>query len=427
MIQFSYVLAAIAVFLWGMRVVNSHTKDKALSMLIGFVVASMAAPISDSLFVWAVELILIIILINKRTQVNLRLSECRIYIIFLIWVVFTLSYTDNIVRGFRGLMMYIFPLFYYALSVLAFRTIDDINRFFNNVNKSSPYFVVLGLFAMFVGQFSTIQVYYGMSICVIPFTLYIKDKKKKSLLFLILCSVPSVLLIKRTPLLGMAIAISIYAILIYKAKALVPIFVSIVASLILVISIPQFRDKLFFGGGDMTLMEISKNQDVGDNINTSGRNVFWAYLFDKYVSQSPFVGAGVGSVKAFVQSDKNEYKESFFMVHNDWLLILCEMGLVGVSLLLSFFISVFIKCKKYASKRYPRDVRLVSAACAGSLLSTMMHMFFENCMNSFIFPTFFIFYALFNVYIKDYKNKLKIIKYEKEASNIPSPNCTISD
>ena len=90
-------------------------------------------------------------------------------------------------------------------------------------------------------------------------------------------------------------------------------------------------------------------------------------------------------------------------MQNDWILILCEQGLIGVSILILFMIGVLRKCIEYSSKRYPKDLRLISAACAGSFASTITHMFFENCMNTFVFSTSFVFYALLNFYVRRYK------------------------
>ena len=104
-----------------------------------------------------------------------------------------------------------------------------------------------------------------------------------------------------------------------------------------------------------------------------------------------------------INSNKNEYKDTFALMHNDWLLVLCEMGLIGFSLLLLFILNILRKCIKYSASKYPMNLRLMSAACAGSVVSTMIHMFFENCLNSFVFSISFVFYALLNLIIRKYR------------------------
>ena len=93
----------------------------------------------------------------------------------------------------------------------------------------------------------------------------------------------------------------------------------------------------------------------------------------------------------------------FSLMHNDWLLVLCETGIVGTSFLLLFFLGIIKKCIIYSSKKYPKDLRLIAAACSSSIISTMVHMFFENCMNSFVISTSFVFFAIFNFYVREYE------------------------
>jgi O-antigen ligase len=247
--------------------------------------------------------------------------------------------------------------------------------------------------------------YYGMSICTIPVFQYFKTKKKKYVIHFLICLLPSFILVKRTPLLGIASSVMVFAILMYKWKALVPSILAIALGIFIILNIPSFRAKLFFNTDITSIQDISRN-DV-ENVNMNGRIYFWGLVLDKFYSRSPIFGTGMGTVKAYLQSNQNEYKSTFSLMHNDWLLILCEQGLVGVILLMLFMIGILIKCIKYAANQYPKELRLVSAACAGSVVSTAIHMFFENCMNSFVFSTTFVFYAILKTCIHEYsKNRI---------------------
>jgi O-antigen ligase len=256
-------------------------------------------------------------------------------------------------------------------------------------------FILLGIFAKFFGRFSTCQVYYGMEICLIPLSFFVLSHKKKYIIYVGLCAVPALVLTKRTPLLGIAVGCIIFLFLIYKFKAVLPTFITIVLGIILVFSIPQFKEKLFYNGS-VTLEDVLRGQsDVEDQFNTNGRDVFWPYLLATFYHNNKLIGVGSGTVKGFVQSVNNDYAANFQLVHNDWLTILCENGLIGVIIMGIFFLQVLISCIKYSSKKYPLELRVIAASCAGSLFCTGIHMYFENCVNSFIFTIFFIFYAVF--------------------------------
>ena len=398
-----YLLSSLVVLVLGAVIFGKSKGNKSILLLYCFITLSMLAPVTSSLYAWFVELLLIIkVLFGNKHRSKFTLSSCRLYVVFLLWALVTLMYSDNVFRGLKAMIMYIFPILYYMLTVKAIRQSKGATWLIGKLKKSLFPFALLGCLAVVVGGFSTVEVYYGMSMCTIPFVCWAKNKDRKSLFMLALCAVPAILLVKRTPLLGIAAAISVSSILLYRLKALFPIIIAVICSVVLILSIPQFRNKILFEGNDISLTELSSGQNL-DAINTSGRNVFWLYLYESFVTQNPYIGAGVGSVKSFVQSDKNEYKDSFFLVHNDWLLILCELGMLGVLMLLCFFINAFVECVRYSSRKYPQSLRLIAAATAGNLLAVVLHMFFENCTNTFIFSIFFVFYAIFISYVNLYK------------------------
>lgn len=299
--------------------------------------------------------------------------------------------------------MYSFPLFYYALTYLAIRKTTDVGYLFFSFTNSLWLVLLLCISYIFVDY---VFVYYGMAICIVPVYLYFRTKKRKYIFLFLICLLPALLFVKRTPVLGIFASMMIFSMLMFKWKAIIPTILAVLLGMVVVLSIPSFREKVFYGNESIELRDIAESVDAVETVNMSGRHVFWNIALEKYFEKAPFWGAGQGTVKAYLQSDENEYKDSFSLMHNDWLLILCEQGLIGVSILIIFMIGVFRKCIEYSAKRYPKDLRLISAACAGSFASTIIHMFFENCMNTFVFSTSFVFYALFNFYLRRYKIRI---------------------
>ena len=403
-----YIIAAIFILFAGGFILFHEKGNKALKLTLLFVIAAIVY-FFESREVRFVEVLLIIILslqIRKVDYGNILRSN-KWYLLFVAASIISLTYSDDPIRGLPGIAMYVSPLFFYVLVSWSINKTQDTDTFFKKISFSTLLLPIIILISI---KFEMVSLYYGMAICLLPFTLLILTRKKIYLLYFVLCMLPAIVFAKRTPLLGIAAAIMVYTSLIYKWKAIVPNVVALSVAILMVLSIPQFRGRIFYGGEDMSIRDIAKSKDVSENINTSGRDVFWIYLLKNIYTESPCVGQGTGAVKSFIQSKKNVYKDSFLLVHNDWLLVLCEMGLVGVSLLLIFFIGVFRRCIKYSSSKYPKRMRLISATCAGSVICTMIHMFFENCMNSFIFPIFFIIYAIFDSSIKKMHAQAERIK-----------------
>ena len=390
-----YIIAALFVLFGGILVVAKGHQNKPLKLLSFFMMASMIRPVTDSHWAWVVELVFIFYFAKLKKSLA---RDCLWYLLFLALAFISLLYSTSPVRGIPGMVMYVFPLLYYALATTAFKKATDVSRFFHYISGTTwllLLFCVASLFNNYI-VFS----YYGMSICTIPVFLFIKTKKKKYIIHFLLCLFPAFILVKRTPLLGIAGAMMMFAFLIFKWKALVPSVLSIALGIFIVLSIPSFRAKLFFDPDITSVQDISRNGV--ENVNVNGRINFWGIVLDRFYSQSPVIGTGMGTVKAYLQSDQNEFRSDFSLMHNDWLLVLCEQGLLGVILLVLFMMGILIKCIKYAANRYPKELRLVSAVCAGSVVSTMIHMFFENCMNSFVFSSTFVFYAIFKTCIHEY-------------------------
>ncbi len=399
-LKLEHIIAAIMVLFGGICILSSKNENKPLKLLSFFLVAYMIEYIENSLHVWAVEMFLILSIISIIKLKRLVLNDCGWYLLFFLFACISLTYSKYPIRGVPGLFMYALPLFYYALATVAIKRTTDVGRLFTNVSKFIIILFVLGL-PFYPHRMA--YPYYGMAICSIPVILYILTSKRIYIIQFVICMLPALFWVKRTPLLGIAVGMISFSLLFYRWKAVVPTIIAIIVSISMIVYIPQFREKMF--SGDSHESEYNDSYITISNINTNGRIFFWMQMIDKYYVTSPYFGAGQGTVKAFLQSDQNEYKKEFPLMHNDWLLLLCEIGVVGTSFMLFFFIRIIRKCVRYSSKRYPKDLRLVASACATSVVSTMTHMFFENCMNSFVLSTCFVFCAVLNFYIRSYQSQ----------------------
>ena len=397
--NFYYFIAALIVLFGGVLIFARYRKDRPLELLSFFVAVSMIRPVTDSHLAWVVELCFISLAASFKMSTA---RDNKWYLTFLVLAFISFLYSSSPTRGIPGFVMYCFPIFYYALTTTAIKKNADVDRLFQQISKSTWLLLLLAI-ASLRNNYLVFS-YFGMGICTIPVYLFVKTRKKRYIIHFLICLLPALLLVKRTPLLGIAAAIMVFSILIYKRKALIPSILAIALGVVLVISIPSFRGKIFMDSRISSIHDITSSNL--SHVNMNGRLDFWRIALEKYFHKAPVFGSGIGTVKAFLQSDLNTYKETFSLMHNDWLLVLCEQGLVGLLSLLLFMISILKKSIHYAADRYPKGLRLISAACAGSVVSTMIHMFFENCMNSFIFSIAFVFYAILNTCVSSYQSSI---------------------
>lgn len=124
---------------------------------------------------------------------------------------------------------------------------------------------------------------------------------------------------------------------------------------------PQFQSRFFYSGhGDLSDLS-------GDNVQGSGRFDAWPYIWKK-AWQRPIVGLGIGSAYEFVP----KFWEDIHQVHNDYLRVGFELGLVGIA--------VFVPTLLWQTSRLWRGARNTTGAtrCAFAAAFLGMLVFMIN-------------------------------------------------
>ena len=70
-----------------------------------------------------------------------------------------------------------------------------------------------------------------------------------------------------------------------------------------------------------------------DNIQSNGREQIWEDNMYRFFTPNPLTGAGLGESMEYT---KNNFTVK--LIHNDYVQILCDMGLVGIGLFGLFFL-----------------------------------------------------------------------------------------
>ena len=159
---------------------------------------------------------------------------------------------------------------------------------------------------------------------------------------------------------------------------------------------------MFFEGVDV---DISLLQDAAilEAINTHGRNDIWLSVFNTFYVGHEWFGSGLGTVKDWLLSPKNT-TGSFDLLHNDWLHLLCETGLIGIILLILFYINIFKNTFKIYHSSMSKDTQLIALAFACVSVATMVHMFFENSLGGFGYSIPFIYACLYSKSLASERN-----------------------
>lgn len=324
------------------------------------------------------------------------------YLLFLLWCVFTLTYSEDTTQGGAILLKYFLPIFYLWLGYNALSSKESFWYFLRcscvalvvyaimlggGMSKfGTPIYAYLnwGTGGLFVSYASLADFFSVM--CVVPLAMYFITKQKKFLFIFGLLLLSTVLDVVRTGIAGIMIAASLFVFIRFKVRAL-PIVVGLFLGLMAIIfMVPEVREKMF-GNNDSENITLSR-----DNVQSNARESIWEIHMDRFYHPSPDVGSGLGTSLSY---QKNNF--SLKLIHSDYVQMLCDTGNVGLGLFLLFFLFMIFKALSVSSRYQNQTVQLLAAMAVGSSGGMLFSMGFDNVVTygqqCFIFP--FLFYGMF--------------------------------
>jgi O-antigen ligase len=249
------------------------------------------------------------------------------------------------------------------------------------------------------------------SIFVVPIMLYWLTKEKKYIFCALWMVLSTVLESVRTGMGGMLLVFCTALLLKNKAKAIPGLAVAGAMFLSVVLFVPSVNEK-FFGedAGTVSATDIVQGDAMSmDNIEMSGREYMWERVMDNCYYGNETFGGGLGTSGRFVKN-YGEATQGLVMMHNDYLQILCDTGIVGIVLIILFYLSVVLKVtSNVALRRSSTLVKLTGIMALSSLAGIAFSMYFDNVvsnsMQSMVMP--YIYIGFF----------LKALDLEKRSSN----------
>jgi O-antigen ligase len=402
MLQIVGGIIAFIIAIYGFKSVSGKVNGP-FQFLVVLTVANATYYTSEMPGMSLIVLFLFWLIIVHSKKSCYQLEHCTVYVLFLIWVLFGLMFTTNVIKGLLMFLKYFLPLIFYIVFSITFIQEESIIKYFDKIVKFTPLYLLLGVLGAITGNFFIANPYFTMNIFAIPVVLYLSRNHSKKYLFLMfLFLIPPILLTKRTPLLGIGLSVILLLVLNKGLKALFSVIAVLALSITIVFYIPEFRNKIFFNADTITLSDLKDLAEISEQVNTNGRSYFWGQLIDNVYKNNEIMGAGTGAVKDYIQSPRNPDRDSFLLVHNDFLLLLCENGLIGIALFSLFLITIIFRIIKHSKSKVP-IVKNMSYGMLVMLVTIICHLYFENCLNTFNFCVFFAFYALFIRVIKLHK------------------------
>lgn len=331
------------------------------------------------------------------------------YIIFFLWLCYTMTYTTVPRDGVMMLIKYSLPILFLWLGYSAISNEKDLIVFLKVVN------IVACIYCFFIGgqgwklipwfyygiignQFSTYAAFadYLTSIFIIPIMLYWLTHKKRYIFCALWLILSTVLESVRTGLGGMLLVFVVALLLKNKAKAIPGVIFAGAMFIGVILFVPEVNEK-FFGddAGTISATDIIQGDALSmENIEMSGREYMWERVKENCYYGNEVFGGGLGTSGRFVKDYgiANDYLE---MMHNDYLQIICDTGLIGILLFTLFYIVVIIKITRHIVFRNSAVlVKITGIMALSSMVGIGFCMYFDNVvsnsMQSLVMPYIYL-------------------------------------
>lgn len=310
------------------------------------------------------------------------------YVIYLLWLCIGLFYTPAPDYGIRVILKYLYPLLIILFASAAARSFDVSLKAGLGARKVAlisigvffiPYVELLFPGVFWYGTASAIN-YIAMFILSLALY-YHTDDKRKNLILCLIFILPCILWVFRTSIAGTVLAAATFFFFRYKLKSIPAIFAILGISLIAIFSIPSLKEKMFYGDTDVSISQMESGSISMDDINTNGRLAVWEWSTTKFFSNHEIAGYGTGNLQEVFYSLKHPFG-TIKIVHNDYVQILCDNGIIGLLLFGISFIGLIIHCFfVYNNKQYSLGIRIFAITAGASAAGMLLTMYTDNVVN----------------------------------------------
>lgn len=363
-------------------------KCTGMELLVVFMFATGFMGIIPLLSVRLAILEIICILGILRCQQNVIISPPMIlFMVFLCWVILGITYTPNPVFGLRMLTKYLYPLLFAMLTASVIRDPEVFlksalwARWIALISLLAHDISIIGGF--FPGIFWTAGALCTSYITMTMFSLamfFNGQEKLKNLLWAVVFMLPCIMWVIRTDIFGTGLALSTFFFIKYKFKSLPLILAVGCLGIAALFYIPSVKSKMYYRPDEVTLTDFLTNNVDENNINTSGRKKGWEDVHRFFFTGHELVGSGTGRVQTFFYTEVIGWQRGG-QLHNDFLVLLCDNGMIGLLLFVIAYIAIMFHCLYIYHKSREKWVRLCALTAGSALIGILVTMYSDNTIS----------------------------------------------
>ena len=267
-----------------------------------------------SLYKYALWFMLILYLIYTD-KIKMRLEVMTVaYMLFFLWLCYTMSYTAALSDGMMMLVKYSLPMLFLWLGYSSLGSKADLIVLLRVVNfVGCVWCLVMGgfaekfIFPLYVFMMGICSTYAGfadflVAIFIVPILLYWLTKDKKYIYCALWMILSTVLQSVRTGMGGMLLVFAFAILLKNKWRAVPGLLMAGAVFVGAILYVPSVKEKFFGEDADSVgATEIVRGEALRmDNMDTNGREATWELILDTFHKGRENVGSGLGDRKSVV-------------------------------------------------------------------------------------------------------------------------------
>lgn len=341
-----------------------------------------------SLRLAVLEILCVLGILKASERVELTFPM-KLFVVFLIWAVIGMCYTPNKLFGVRMLLKYLYP---FLLAIFASLVVKDKEVFLKAAINAR--WMAFGAFIISVAP-NALFIFQGVlwnnpalvtnfiCMCMLSLALAYASSGKmrlRNILWTLFFIYPAFHYVIRTDIFGLGLALSTFMFLKYKIKSLPLIFAVGCLGLAAMFYVPQVKSKMYYRPDEVTLEDFLTGNVDENNINTSGRKKGWEDVQHWFFDPHQLTGSGTGRVQTYFYTEALGWQRGG-QLHNDFLVLLCDNGIIGISLYVIAYLAMMFHCLRIYSRSNSEIVRVCAITAGSSLIGILVTMYSDNTIS----------------------------------------------
>ncbi|MDH3069584.1 hypothetical protein QET40_10735 [Akkermansia sp. N21169] len=337
-----------------------------------------------ALRLFSLELFCLVCLKVSRTCAIWSLP-LALYVIFLLWLVAGLLYAPSMTYGVRVILKYLYPL---LIALTASAVVRDGEVFLKSSLGARTVAIIClvvslipfsGLLLPGVFWYATARAIHFIPMCMLSLAMFFyMGHKRKDMFMAIMFTLPCLLWVFRTSIMGTVVGLMAFSLFRYKLKALPVIALIGTIGICTVFFIPPVKEKMF-KSDEVTLTNFMNGQVSKDDIESNARFAMWAYFEKRFYIGKELQGAGTGACQHHFYN--NFLFGGLKVMHSDIVQMKCDNGMIAVILYYSSILMMIAHAFIIFSCCRSPLIKVCALTTGASLAGVAATMYSDNVVN----------------------------------------------